>query len=154
MAGKRSFSQGEYRPKNPEKYKGTLPIIYRSSWEQRVFYFLDTHPSISEWSSESIVISYLYKVDNKPHRYYVDVAFKALDKVGTLTYYIAEIKPYNQTIPPKPVTTKNPKAVARYNREALEWQKNQDKWEAARKWADQRGYKFIILTERQLFGEK
>ena len=28
---------------------------------------------------------------------------------------------------------------------------NQCKWEAARKWCDKHGYKFLILTEKELF---
>jgi hypothetical protein len=27
------FKQGKFTPSNPEKYKGTYPIIFRSSWE-------------------------------------------------------------------------------------------------------------------------
>ena len=30
------------------------------------------------------------------------------------------------------------------------WVINQAKWEAARKWAEKKGYEFLILTEKEL----
>ena len=30
------------------------------------------------------------------------------------------------------------------------WVVNQAKWEAAKKWADKKGYEFLILTEKEL----
>jgi hypothetical protein len=144
---KSSWKQGKYNPKNPEKYKGTLQIVYRSSWEQRVFYFIDIHPNILEWASESIIIPYLYQIDNKMHRYYIDVNFIINDKHGDQKRYIIEVKPYDQTIPPKPPKNKNSKAMMRYNTAMLTFQKNQDKWMAARAWAKKNGYIFDIWTE-------
>jgi len=147
---KSSWKQGKYSPKNPEKYKGSLPIVYRSSWEQRVFYFLDMHPSIIEWASESIVIPYLYQIDNKMHRYYIDVNFTINDRNGDQKRYIIEVKPHEQTLPPKPPKNKNSKAMMRHNTAMLTYQKNQDKWMAARAWAKKFGYIFDIWTEHTL----
>lgn len=147
---KNKWEQDKFRPENPEKYKGTLPIIYRSSWERRVFYFLDRHPGIIEWGSESIIIPYKYKIDNTPHRYYIDVNFIMNDKNGNQKRYLIEIKPKAQTVPPKQPVKKTPKSINRYNEALLMYQKNLDKWEAAEIWAKNNGYIFNIWTEETL----
>ena len=147
---KAGWKQGKYEPKNPDKYKGTLPIVFRSSWERRVFYFLDLHPSVITWGSESVVIPYIYQVDNKQHRYYMDVDFIITDKDGLQKRYIIEIKPHDQTIPPKSPKKQTPKAMQRYNQSVLAYQKNQDKWIAAEAWAKKNGYIFSIWTEHTL----
>ena len=36
------FIQGYFNPKNPEKYKGPSPIIYRSSWERKFMIMCDS----------------------------------------------------------------------------------------------------------------
>lgn len=150
MARINVWKQGKFEAKNPNKYKGSLPIIYRSSWEHRVFYFLDHNPSIIEWASESIVIPYVYQIDNKPHRYFVDVNFIVNDRHGNQKRYLIEIKPFDQTIPPIMPKKKSPKAVQRYNKAIMTFQKNQDKWTHARAWAQKNGYIFDIWTEKTL----
>ncbi len=66
------FTQGIYTPINPTKYKGTIPVIYRSRPELRLMAFFDKNPKIVEWTSESVVIPYIKPTDGKIHRYYVD----------------------------------------------------------------------------------
>ena len=97
---KGSWKQGKYTAKNSDKYKGTLPKIFRSSWEQRVFFFLDHHPNVLSWASESIIIPYFSQIDNSMHRYYIDVDFIINANDGQQRRYIIEIKPFEQTIPP------------------------------------------------------
>ena len=60
MAKKRGngWVQGHYKPMNPEKYVGKMPIVYRSSWELQMCRVADKHPSVLYWSSESIRISF------------------------------------------------------------------------------------------------
>lgn len=149
MAGA-AWKQGKYDVKNANKYKGTLPIFYRSSWEHRVFYFLDHNPAILEWASETIVIPYKSQLDNKMHRYFVDVNFIVNDRHGDQKRYLIEIKPFDQTIPPPTPTKKTPKAMQRYNQAVITFQKNQDKWTYAKAWAKQNGYIFDIWTEKTL----
>ena len=38
--------------------------------------------------------------------------------------------------------------------EQVTFEVNKAKWDAAKGWADKNGYKFIILTEKELFPEK
>jgi hypothetical protein len=123
------YHQGIYKPKNPKKYKGDSgKIIFRSSWERVVFCYLDAHDACLEWSSEETIIPYRSPVDNQIHRYFVDIkaTFKLND--GKLKTYLIEIKPYDQTQPPKETRNKRVmmESIATY---AV----NQSKWEAARK---------------------
>ena len=75
-----NWKQGKYDVRNINKYKGTLPVFYRSSWEHRVFYFLDHNPSIIEWASETIVIPYKSQIDNKVQK----VLFDSMKEIHTL----------------------------------------------------------------------
>lgn len=145
--GRPNYVQGIYEPINPQKYKGSLPIVYRSSLEKRVFYLLDTNKHISQWGSESIVIPYVSPVDNKVHRYFVDLYFKFTDSGGNTVNYLVEIKPFKQTL--RPVKT-NRKRQKTFLAESYKWAINQAKWEAASQWAKKKGYIFKIITEKDM----
>lgn len=131
--------------KNKDRYKGNLPITCRSSWEINfILKFLDKHPNVIEWSSESIVIPYFYEVDKKIHRYFIDFSATIKDKDGNLQKYLIEIKPYKQTKEPS-------KKSKNYLHEMMEYIKNKNKWSAAEIYAQERGMKFLILTEKDLY---
>lgn len=84
-------------------------------------------------------------VDGKPHRYFVDIKAVFIQPDGTEKTYLIEIKPFDQTIPPKPSRNKRVlmEAVATY-------QINQAKWEAARRYCNEMGYTFLIMTEYEI----
>ena len=44
----KSYVQGQYKPINPEKYVGTYPIVFRSSWEHKVMVLFDTNPNAAD----------------------------------------------------------------------------------------------------------
>lgn len=126
----------------PEKYIGNpTNILMRSSWETRFAIWCDKNPQIVKWNSEETVVPYVSPIDNKPHRYFVD--FKIQTANGTT--YLVEIKPKNQTVPP--VGTRK---TQRYLTEAKTYVVNQAKWEAATAYAQNRNWKFIVLTEYEL----
>ena len=82
--------KGKYKVKNTEKYHGDhTNVVYRSLWERQAFRWCDENDKIKSWSSEEIVIPYLYEVDKKYHRYFMDLKI-TLDSGQT---YIIEIKP-------------------------------------------------------------
>lgn len=139
------FKQGIFRPNHPEKYKGTQPILYRSSYELKYMRWCDYNPAVISWGSESIIIPYQNPLTGKVSRYFVDSNITLRTKDGTLKKYLIEIKPSIQTIPPKP--GKNTKALLR--RQA-EYVKNRAKWQAAEQWSKKKGYEFTILTEKHL----
>ena len=108
--------------------------------------YCDSKSSIVKWSSESTIIPYRYDVDNRIHRYFVDFKIIVQEKSNALETYLVEIKPSKKTKPPK----KPKRQTKSYITESLDYVKNQNKWEYARKYAQERGWKFIILTEYDL----
>jgi hypothetical protein len=143
----RNFLQGRYSPKFPEKYKGNpCQICYRSSWERKYMKYLDGNNSILEWSSEEIIIKYYDPISQKTRRYFPDFYVKEQYPDGTIKKYLVEIKPKKQTEPP----AKPKRQTKRYISEVYEYAKNQSKWEAAKEWCLDRGYGFVILTEKEL----
>jgi len=134
---------GKYRIKHRSKYQGDADnIIYRSGWEARCFSWCDNNPSIKKWSSEEIVIPYLYEVDKRYHRYFVDL--KIMFKDGKTV--LVEIKPEIQTAPPKYTGRK----TKRYINEGMTYIKNMNKWKAAENFAKDRDWEFQIWTEKTL----
>jgi len=134
---------GKFTPKNIKKYRGDWKnIIYRSMWERHAFNWCDTTSEVLGWSSEEVVIPYVYDIDKKFHRYFMDLR---IDFKGGKTI-IVEIKPKKETVPPI-----NPgRKTKKYLNEGLTYIKNQNKWEAAKKYADKRGWEFHIWTEDTL----
>lgn len=148
--------KGRFKPTNPEKYKGDpTNIVYRSLWEFKFFRFVDLHPDVVWWQSEEISIPYLSPIDGKVHRYFPDVIVKK--RVGPDKYetVMIEIKPQKQTKPPdisKKNNTPSGRISRRYINEVKTYGINEAKWIAARKYCEERGWKFEIMTERHLFG--
>lgn len=141
------FHKRKYYPKNPKKYSGDPNnIIMRSSWETKFANWCDANPSIVRWSSEETVIPYICPTDNKLHRYFIDFKIRVKTKEGKEHVYLIEIKPSKQTKPPVFPGRK----TKRYLSESYSYIKNQAKWKAARKWAADRGYEFMIITENEL----
>lgn len=139
--------KSKYKPHNPEKYAGDpTKIIARSNLERKVMRFLDSHSDVISWSSEEVVVPYLCLTDNKWHRYFVDFFVKMKRADGKIDELLIEVKPSSQTKPPKKQTRK----TRRYVSEVLAWGKNSSKWAAAEKYCKDRGWKFKILTEREI----
>ena len=89
---------GRYRVKNPKKYKGDhTNVIYRSLWEKYAFRWCDENNNVKTWSSEETIIPYLYEVDKKWHRYFVDLKITMRDGKT----FLIEIKPDKETKRPK-----------------------------------------------------
>lgn len=134
---------GKFKPKNIEKYKGDFTkITYRSSWELKCFNWCDQNSAVKYWSSEEVVIPYLYAVDKRYHRYFMDL--KITWKDGSVD--LIEIKPDKETRPPDYPGKK----TKRYINESLSYIKNENKWEAARIYAKDRNWGFQIWTENTL----
>jgi hypothetical protein len=142
------YSQGEFHPLNKDKYKGSLPIIFRSSWEKALMIYLDNNSSCLTWGSESCVVRYISPIDKRIHRYFIDFTATFKDKTGALQKFYIEIKPKGQLEPPKKTArTKETAYVNAYKTYIV----NSAKWKAALDFAKTKGAKFIIITEDQLF---
>lgn len=139
--------QGYYKPRNPDKYKGDpTNICYRSGWELKVMQRFDADSNVIWWCSEETVIPYRSPVDNRIHRYYVDFTARMKTTNGTKTVLI-EVKPAAQCRPPAIMEGKKTRG---YIKEVLTWGVNSSKWKAAREYCKDRGYEFIIMTEKEL----
>lgn len=143
--------QGVFRVRNHKKYKGDpTKIIYRSRWELKLMTHLDAHPDVIEWSSEEVVIPYRSPIDNRMHRYFVDFYVKKKNPQGQIESVLIEVKPLAQTKPPAVSITKGQKPTRRYINEVMTWGVNEAKWKAATEYCKDRGWKFIIMTEKEL----
>ena len=136
------FAQSVYQVKNPEKYVGTKPPYCRSSWETTFCMFCDNNPSIQNWASEPVKIPYRDPLTGKPTVYVPDFLIYYIDRNMKKHAELIEIKPANQMLIEK--VGKNP-----YNQ--AQFVKNQAKWAAAAKWAQQQGLKFRVINEHDIF---
>ena len=147
MSYGQTAAKGTFVPQNRAKYKGVHNPTYRSSWELVVMQYLDNHPKIIEWYSE-MPIPYMSQVKGRMSRYYVDIVVTYDTPNGPMTELI-EIKPADMCKPPKKGRGK--KAEKTYLTESVRYMNNLEKWTAAKKYAEERGWFFRILTENEIF---
>lgn len=141
MPNKKTQS-GKYSLKNPKKYRGNKnEIFFRSSWERKVFHYLDHNPVVTWWASEEIIVPYICETDGKPHRYFPDILFETTSK----KVYMIEIKPAKETKEPRKSKNKE-----RFLSEVLTYVKNQSKWKHAESFCNKQGWEFHIWTENEL----
>lgn len=144
------YHQGFFKPKNPQKYKGDpTNIAYRSAWELRLMLYFDLQPAIIWWSSEEKVIPYRSPIDNRIHRYFPDFIINKKDINGKIETIMIEVKPKAQTLEP----IRKEKTSKRYLNEVMTYGVNQAKWDAAENYCKDRGWKFMIFTESEIFGK-
>ena len=163
------YHQGYYIPEHPEKWL-TKENVYRSSWEFLFCKWADQNPAVLKVASEPIGIKYLDPTGNleycmkhnldpnnqqnwKARTYYTDFWIEIADETkpdGKKRIFI-EIKPYEQTQCPKPLTeSATLKEHKAYNKAAQTFLVNQSKWSAAKKYFEERGAEFMVMTERTL----
>ena len=138
----RRFAQGKFTLKNPEKYLGTKDPLYRSSWEFAFMKFCDESPSIAKWASEAVRIPYRNPLTGRYTIYVPDFFIYYVDKGGQTHAEIVEIKPQNQSLKEKVGKNLNNQASYILNRA---------KWEAATVWCRQKGLRFRVINETDIF---
>ena len=109
----------------------------------------DTHQDVIWWSSEEKIIPYRSPVDGKIHRYFPDFLINTRNKQGLSETIMIEVKPAAQVAEPKRQST----VTKRYVNEVYTWGINQAKWKAAEEYCKDKGWKFMTLTEREIFGK-
>lgn len=139
---------GDFKPLNPEKYRGNInDIIFRSSYELAAFKFCDSEPAIIMWNSEEEIIPYMNPRTGRQSRYMMDLKIWTADpETGELKITLVEIKPLTQTRPPR----KGNKKDETYMRECATWAVNSAKWEATERYCAERGWAFVKWTEEEL----
>jgi len=143
-----SYRQGKFKPKNPDKYGGDpTNIVFRSSYELKMFEYCDLTESVKSWGSEEKFIVYLDPVSGKYKRYFPDIFMKYIDAEGKLKKLVVEIKPKKDLIEPE----KNPKRKTKsWVYQVQMWARNQAKWSAAKEWCKHNDHEFRIFSEYQL----
>jgi len=102
--------------------------------------YLDENTSILRWGYESLKIPYLSPIDNKIHMYIPDFIIETVKK----EIIILEIKPFKQTKDP---STRKKKNLT----ECITYSVNKAKWDTANVYCNNNGWKFQIITEKDLF---
>ncbi len=150
----RKYHQGTFTPKNPQKYKGDVHrICFRSSWENKIMRRLDEHPEVVQWASEEPWFCVPYRCPvtsgNPIRRYFPDFWVKKQKADGTFEITVIEVKPYKETQPPK--TKSGRGGLSKASQYAvITWAVNQAKWSAAGKYCAAKGWKFQIMTEKDI----
>lgn len=106
--------------------------------------WLDGNDAVLRWGAEELSIPYVSPLDGRMHRYYPDMIIMYKDASGNIRKEIIEIKPYKESIPTPRMSERDAQALA----------VNQAKWAFAKKFAEQNGATFRVLTERTLFKQK
>jgi len=123
-------------------------VIYRSSYELatiRILSQLYKAKRIESWTYETDVFEYVYDIDGKSHRYYMD--FTLIMKSGKKIFI--EVKPHSETIPPR-----RGKNINTYKRASETFIKNTNKWDAVKAFVETENrkagkevYGFVIWSE-------
>lgn len=145
------FSQGKYNLIHPSKYLGDNSIVfYRSSWERKLYFYLDNESRVLHWNVEGITIPYEIQINEKweTHRYFPD-CYAEIQKIdGTISKTAIEIKPYTETIPPEPPKKDTLKALENYEYRMKMFLRNLAKWKAAKEYCNKRGIEFVVMTDK------
>ena len=138
------YTQGVYRPQNKEKCKSSLNC-YRSRPEYMIMRWMDNNPNVVSWASEQDVVWYKKSMDGgRPHRYFLDFTCEYRNRDGSVSKLFIEYKP--KKFLKMPVRTKRMSAKT-YNYLCETWVQNQEKWAAARKYAEDHDGRFMVICE-------
>jgi len=109
----------------------------------------DSESNVLWWSSEEIIVPYRSPVDGKLHRYFPDFVIRVKNAQGIEETLMIEVKPAKETKEP----IKKSKVTKQYLNEVFTWGKNKAKWKAAEEYCVNRKWRFMLLTEKELFGK-
>lgn len=109
--------------------------------------FCDSNPNVLNWGSEELAVNYIKPTDGRVHRYFPDFIIKIRTKDDQIETWVVEIKPYCQSVPPKITPRKRQKTIIE---EQTTYLINQAKWKAMKAYCDKVGWKFKVVTEKEL----
>lgn len=145
----KNFQQGKYQVQNKEKYVGSnYTPRFLSSWEYEVFRKFDLNKSILAWGAEVVIVPYYNPLTQKKARYMVDLYVKYRNSAGEILEELVEIKPLKETKKPRQGKGRKRNTVVY---ETATYVRNQAKWAAATKYAEERGMKFRVISENHIF---
>ena len=118
--------------------------------------YLDLNKNVIKWSSEKYIVPYRLgeEIDKlgrpKIRRYIIDFYCEMKGDVsGEVRKFLVEVKPKSQG--EKPELPKNPKKTKSYKFKALTYAINKAKWDAAEQYCKKNGFKFVVLTEEEIY---
>jgi TnsA endonuclease N terminal len=138
------YSQGFFIPKNPQKLIGNASPFARSSWELLMMQFLDNHPNVIQWASESIKIPYENPLTGKKSQYVPDFLVMYQDSHGKRRAELVEVKPRKEAM----------LEHAKSKRDKAFLLVNSVKWAAAMVFCKKNGLTFRVIDETNLFKQK
>jgi len=148
--GKPKYKNGVYNLINPKKYLGDPSLIwFRSGWEYKLYYYMDTEPRVLKWNVEGITIPYQMEEKGRwsTHSYHPDCYGEILGNDGVVRKVAIEIKPKNETEPPIMPKKITAKSLETHEYRLRTYLKNINKWKAAKEYCNKRGVEFFLLTE-------
>lgn len=107
----------------------------------------DDNPNIKRWQSEERAIWYDNPITKRKARYFPDFIVEYERRDGIVVQEMVEIKPARQVEGPPVNPKRRTKAWAAA---CMTYAQNQSKWKAARRWCEDRGMNFRIVTEKEL----
>lgn len=144
------FLKGEYTPKNPQKYQGSYPIVYRSGWELKCMERFDVHPNVVAWQSETFTIPYYNPLKRKQTVYVPDFLIKTAIN-GVEEVVLIEVKPWKEIPGNRRISEKTGKPLKMSLKDQAAQAVNAAKWHAAMAFCANRGWRFQVICERDLF---
>ena len=103
--------------------------------------FLDGHPNVIQWASESVSIPYVNPLTGRRSQYIPDFLVLYQDKNGSQRAELIEVKPKREALAEN-AKSKRDKAFLIIN---------QAKWAAALSYCKKHGLTFRLITEDQLW---
>jgi hypothetical protein len=140
--------------RHPEKYMGDVDkIIYRSNWEKRFIKYCDVTENVIKWGSEPFGIEYTHPLDDykKVHMYYIDFILEVREDDGSVIKYLVEIKPWRKLLKPEIPHNMDESKMKKVNENIKAYVMNSYKFAYAKRFAEEHGYRFIVLTEHDIF---
>lgn len=148
---KANTAKDYFYPKNPQKYVGKAPIIYRSSWELAAMQFYDKHPYVLAWQSETVQIRYFNPVKGQPSIYIPDFLVKYTDGTGKIFVEMVEVKPLKEVPGYTKISERTGRTLKVDKSTQMQQQINAAKWMAAQAYCRAHGMTFRVVTEQTLF---
>lgn len=147
---KMGWKQGYFNVSNSKKYfNPNEPCIYRSSYEYKFMFWCENNDAVDSWGSESLSVKYFCLETGKQRTYWLDFVVYLNNPKEK---WLVEVKPSKQVnegirfgkrFRNMKTEAEKKNFVMRYKASA----KNYSKWVHAKSVAEQKGYKFKIITE-------
>lgn len=147
--GKYHNKVGIYYIRNFNKTNGVKQYQYKSKLEMAMMQYLDKTPQVLQWKYEPNGIDYVDLTERdqqsgrygKKRKYYIDFVATVVESSGKLKNVWIEVKSSKETRQPSDSSSAERKKT---------WIRNNCKWNAARRLCESKGYKFLVITDKDL----